>query len=325
MVKVTRIRAVALLLVVAALLISVSRGLAQEQGGSGLSVSPTRTELNVAPGKSEDLEINIKNVTSGVIIAKPFINDFEADGVTGEPRLYKDSNQRNSASINSFVTGLEEVRLDPGQDVDLKYKVTVPESAAPGAYYGAVTYRAVPANENNLNPGEVALTANVSSLVLLEVPGNITEKIQIEKVSAYLDAKASSFFTKAPNKSGVTIKNLGNSFAKPFGTVAVNNTFGKEVYKYELNNLNPRGNVLPNSTRTFIDDLKNVSSPGRYTITANVSYGRGGEILISKASFWYLPIWFIIVLLAVLALLILGGVYLYRRHGKKKLNSRRGR
>lgn len=303
-------------------LAAINHATAQDNGsgsGSGLSISPTRTELNIERGATEKVEINVRNVTRGAIIAKPFISDFESDDATGEPRLYANTDKRNSASISSFVNGLEDVTLNPGEDKNLSYVVNIPSDAAPGGYYGAITYRAVPADQANPESGEVALTANVASLVLIEVPGDITEQIQVTNVKVSKDGKAGSFFTNKPDRVGIGIKNNGNSFSKPFGTISVTDMSGKQVYSYELNNSTPRGNVLPKSSRTFTDELKNIGKPGRYTVTSNVSHGTGGEVLTQKTSFWYIPVWLLVALIIVVVGIAGGAFYLYRKQfGRKK-------
>jgi hypothetical protein len=94
----------------------------------------------------------------------------------------------------------------------------------------------------------------------------------------------------------------------------------KQVYNYELNNATPRGNILPKSSRTFTDELKNISKPGRYTITASISHGTGGEVIVQKVSFWYVPVW-LLVIIAVLLVSIIGGIYIvYRKQfaGRKR-------
>jgi hypothetical protein len=212
--------------------------------------------------------------------------------------------------------------LAPGEDKNLTYTISIPSDAPAGAYYGAITYRAVPANQVGPENGQVALTANVASLVLVEVPGDITEKIQITSVKALQDGKSGSVFSKAPTKSAITIKNLGNSFAKPFGTVSVTNMSGKQVYSYEINNSTPRSNVLPKTSRAFTDDVKNIKKPGRYTITANISFGSGGEVITQKVSFWVIPVWLIAVIAILLIGIVVGTYTLYRRqygsHSAKK-------
>ena len=297
-----------------------------QQGGNGLSITPTRFEFTIERGKAETANIQIKNVTEKPILARAFLNDFEPDGNSGNPRLIIDSQEQSSSSIKDFVIGLEDVNVGPGETVPVNLPIQIPENAAPGAYYGAIRFQAAPpesSKDDSTNP-QVALNASVAALVLVEVPGDITEKIEITNVSAYIDTKKGVLFTKKPNKSGIEIKNLGNGFSKPFGRVSVNGPWGKgEVNSYELNNTSPRGNILPKSSRLFINDISGISLPGRYTIQANISHGRGGEVLTTTTSFWYIPIW----LVGILGVLLIGLVgvafYLFRKYGSKTVKKRK--
>lgn len=287
--------------------------LAQEsQGGSGLSISPTRTELSIEPGKSEVIKVSIKNVSGTDIIAKVSINDFESDNESGEPRLISDPNKQNPASIRNLLTGVNDITLAKDEKKDLEYGVQVPPQAAPGAYYGVIRFTAIPSNQQ-VDPGQVALTASVGSLVLIEVPGDIREQIQVRSIKVTQDGKGGSFFLKPPNLVNTEIKNTGNSFSKPFGRVTVAKAGGKEVHSFELNNTDPKSNILPNSTRVFKDNLYNVTSPGRYTVTANISHGKGGEVITYRSSFWYVPTWVLAIIAILLAAVIIGALVIYKR------------
>lgn len=297
-----------------------AQGAGDGQGGNGLSITPTRFEFVIERGKAETANIQIKNVTDKPILARAFLNDFEPEGNTGNPRLIIDSQEQSSSSIRDFVVGLQDVNVGPGETVPVDLPIQIPENAAPGAYYGAVRFQAAPPDSNNddaTNP-QVALNASVAALVLVEVPGDITEKIEITSISAYLEDKKGVLFTKKPNKSGIEVKNLGNGFSKPFGRVSINGPWGKgEVHSYELNNTSPRGNVLPKSSRLFTNDIGGISLPGRYTIQANISHGRGGEVLTATTSFWYIPIWLVGILGVFLIVLIGIAYYLFRKYGAK--------
>ena len=305
------------------LLVPTAATRAQQNAGSGLSISPTRTELSIKPGQAGTVSITLKNVTKGTLTAKALVNDFEPDNETGEPRLITDDTKRSAASIKDFLIGFEDVELTADQEKEINIPVQIPSDAAPGAYYGVIRYQAVPKSTTEQGSGQVALTASVGSLVLVEVPGNITEKVQVESVKAFLGDKSGSVFTKKPTLVGIQVKNLGNSFAKPFGQVQVLGMNVKQVYAYELNNSTPRGNILPSSTRVFKDELKGVTSPGRYKITANVSFGRGGEILNYTTTFWYIPTWLLIVLIAVLVALVGSAYYLFRRYNSRAVSRRK--
>lgn len=294
------------------------------QGGNGISITPTRFEFVIERGKAELASIQIKNVTTEPILAKAFVNDFEADGNTGNPKLILDENQeQSSGSIKDFVIGLEDVVVPGGETKVVDLPIQIPENAAPGAYYGAIRFQSAKPEAVGEEAPQVALNASVAALVLIEVPGDITEKIEISSIGAYLNDKRGSLFTKKPTKSGIEVNNLGNGFSKPFGKVSIKGPWGKgEVQSYELNDTDPRGNVLPNSKRVFFDDLTGISVPGRYTIEANISHGRGGQILTVSTSFWFIPAWLIIVLGVVLVGLVIAAVFLYRKYVTKAFKRR---
>ena len=297
-------------------------GAQTNQGGNGLSVTPTRFEFVIERGASELVDIQIKNVTDRDILAKAFLNDFEPDGNTGNPKLIIDSAEQSSSSIKDFVTGLDDVLVKPGETVQVNVPVQVPEDAAPGAYYGAVRFQStVPeTSETDSENPQVALNASVAVLVLIEVPGDITEKIELSNVGAFLDDTKGSLFTSKPNKVGIEVNNLGNGFSKPFGKVSVSGPWGTgEVLSYELNNTSPKGNVLPNSKRLFLDDLSGVKWPGKYTISTNISHGRGGQILTTTASFWYIPSWLVIVLILLLVGIVAGAYFMYKKYSTKTM------
>lgn len=292
----------------------------QGSGGSGIQIVPTRTEVTVGQGESRDITITLRNVTSSVIIAKGFVHDFEPDNETGEPQIIVDPTIKTAFSLKDYVKNLADYELQPNETKDVTLSVNIPTDAAPGGYYGVIRYAAVPKEQAD-NAGEktVALTASVASLLLVQVPGDVTESIRVDKVVAELDGRESSFFTKGPNKANVYISNTGNSFVKPFGIVTVKKGT-KEIYSYQLNSVGQRGNVLPKSSRVFKQDIQNTNSFGRYVITANVSYTDGGEVITISKSFWVIPLWVIIVAGAISLLIVILIIYISLR-----LRSRRHR
>lgn len=286
-----------------------------QQGGNGLQMSPTRTEISANPGEVKNFSLTLKNITQGDFTAKAVINDFESDNVSGTPKILVNSNDRTPYSISTMLKGLSDVELKAGETKEVKLSVDVPGNASPGAYFGAVRFSVTPKANATSNERQIALNASVAHLVFVEVPGNVTQQIKVESLKFQNGDKSGRFFvTKKPDKSAVAVKNLGNGFSRPFGKVTVKGPFGKQAHTYEVNNVDPRSIVLPNSSRTFTDELKGVKLPGKYSATASVAYGNGGEVVNFKSSFWYLPIWFLIVLFILIAGIIGGGYYAYRKY-----------
>lgn len=290
---------------------------AQEStGGSGLSISPTRYELTVNPGKADAFEVTLKNISGVDILARAVVNDFESNNETGEPKIIVDPKVQSPNSVRDLLVGVSDIELKKDETKKFSIAVQVPENATSGAYYGVIRYTAEQINKDPAVERQVALNASLGLIVLIQVPGNITEQVQAQKIRAERNGRGSSFFFSPPTQAAVTLKNTGNGFAKPFGRVTVTKG-GEEVYSYEMNNTDPRSNILPGASRTFKDEIKNVSKLGRYTLTANISYGKGGDILTLKTSFWVFPMWFVLTILVVFIALAIAGFLLYRRISRK--------
>lgn len=292
---------------------------------NGFRISPVRSEFTIDPGKTETLTITVENPTDVATIARPLINDFVAsEEEDGKPRLILDENAPPPKnSIKKLISKLPDVPLGPKEKKDIQVQVRVPEGANPGGYYGAVRF--IPADLGQVDV--VGIAASVGSLVLVRVPGDLTERLDLIELSAAQKGKAKSFFTDGTVQSLVRLKNEGDIHLQPFGRVTVKNMFGKQVANYELN-LNQqelRDNILPGSTRKFVNDLPDQRWLGRYTITANLGYTNGGELITSSTTFWYLPVWALVVLALLVVGIAVGGYFLYKRfsipkpkHGVKK-------
>lgn len=288
----------------------------EETKGSAIQISPTRNEVSVQAGEQKVISLILKNITSNDIVARVFLNDFESDGTSGTPKILIDEGKTTPYSVKNILKNYSDVELKAGETKEVKVTVEVPPNAAPGAYFGAIRYAAIPKGQNDALAPQVSLTASVAHLVFVEVPGEINQQLKIEKIDIQKNNSSSSIFFSSPNKATVTVKNLGNGFARPFGKVDIQR-FGKSVDRYELNNTDPRGIILPSSSRAFTNDIKNVKLPGKYTAVASIAYGEGGEVISYKSTFWYLPIWFVLSLLVLIAA-IGASVYLVY---KKRYNS----
>jgi hypothetical protein len=292
----------------------------QSQPGSGLSIEPLHSSFNLAAGEKSTLTITVKNTTSGPIIAKPKINDFKSDNNTGNPIIITDPNKKLNTSIKDFVSGLSDIPLNKGEQKNISVAIEIPTGQTPGAYYGIIRYQAVPTNNGQPAPGDVSLSASVGTIVLIQVKGNLIQRIQLQDIKIYNGKVEGTFFTAQPSQIGILINNFGNSFVQPFGRVTITKWGGKSVYSYEFNNSDPRGTILPGSNRLFKNPLKNISSPGRYTVNASIAYGSGSDILILQKNFWYIPIWLMAVIVLIIVFLIIATIALFRRrrHSRRR-------
>lgn len=287
---------------------SQSAVLAQSAGGNGIRISPVRTDVVINPGQTSIITLNVQNTTSGDATFKAIVNDFIAgkNDEQGQPSLILNDNEyAPSHSLKRYIAAIPDTAIKAGESKNIKVSITMPKDIAGGGYYGAVRF--VPTGSNGGN-NNISLTASVGSLVLVKVPGDIVEKMSLESFDVRTSEEApsgSSFFVSNKNLHAVArFKNTGNVHLQPFGKITLKKD-GKVLQTTEINNTEPKGNVLPDSVRRYTVKLDKVGSWGKYTVEGNFGFGSSGQLVSGKTSFMVVPMALIIAALVLLLLLIL--------------------
>lgn len=315
--RISRVVTACILLVVLFPLSQISAQTTPAPIGNGFRISPVRSEFTIQKGQSKTFTITLENPSAAALTARPIVNDFVAsEDESGEPRLILDPDTvlpRND--FKRLVSPLEDVVIPANQKKDITVTLSVPTYVDAGGYYGAIRFVPVLPDEDGRN---VALTASIGSIVLVQVPGEIRQQLTLLQLSAAQKQSSRGFLIGGDVSVLTRLKNTGNIHVKPFGKVQIKNMFGKVVHEYEFNNTDPRGNVLPDSIRKFIDPISNKKWLGRYTISINLSYSDGGDIITAKSAFWYFPVPVFYTLLALLLALAIGVNFLVYRHRRKR-------
>lgn len=275
---------------------------ANGSSGQGLEISPPVVELSANPGDTLTVNIRVRNVTKGELIAKGKADDFGAGTAEdGQPKLLLDEVGTTRYSLKTWVQNVPDIRLAPQELKTNTVKLVIPANAEPGGHFGVVRFTAVPPN---LEGTGVALSASVGTLILVKVSGPITEKVSLAEFSTQQGApdrfKPSDFFEYGPVGFLVRIKNEGTVHEKVQGTIDVKSMTGKKVASIPVNAKG--GNVLPDSTRRFTQSLDQKKLFGQYTATLNMKYSNG-KTLSQTIKFWVIP-WKMI-LLAIVGLIAL--------------------
>lgn len=307
-------------LALVAVLFTNSQAFAQTQTNTAntLKVSPVRTDIEIKPGESKTVEVTVSNLTDAPITVRPVENDFVAGDERGTPALILDENEyAPTRSLKRFMTPLANVTIPAGEAQTVNVVITVPKDAQAGGYFGAVRF--APASPDG--GGQVNLSASVASLILLTVPGDVVEKLNLTSFSIQQDGKTGSYFNTPNNlQASVRFENKGGLQAGPFGKVSVKKG-DNVVYEADFNNSNPRDTILPDSARRWDIPLDKIEKFGHYTVNATFTYGAKNQTIEVTKSFWVIPTTYIIaaiVGLAVLIGLIAVGVWLAVRGYKNR-------
>lgn len=296
-------------------------------GGNGMRVSPVRTDLTIQPGGSKTISVYVRNVTGANATYQVIKNDFVAStDESGSPALLLNGQSNDQHGLKNYMTSVNTVSVPAGQQREVKVTISLPKGIAGGGYYGAIRFAPSVPGSNGKN---LSLTGSVGSLVLIRVPGNVSEKLSLVSFDARKDNAPKTIFTTPKGISGVVrFRNEGNIQEQPFGKIILKKG-NKTLETHEINTGDLPGNVLPDSVRRFTINLSKVGSFGKYTLIGNFGYGSDGQLLSAKTTFYVIPLWLIIIGLAIVALilfLIFGLPKLVRRYNQRVIrNARRSK
>ncbi len=315
--KVVSVIAAATLIVFQALaMLAVSHA----SGAQGIQVSPVRQDITINPGQSQVIDIKVINVTSQTEVLQGVVNDFVASSnESGQPSILVGANvYAPSHSLKKFVTPIPNITLSPGQEMQVPVTITVPKNAAGGGYYGVVRFG--PAGTGSKDQ-TVTLAGSVGSLVLLTVPGDIRQQMSIASFDVEANGSPSTYFTSNKNITAVVrFQNEGNIQVAPFGKILLKSRSGKILASFNVNNVTPPGDVLPNSIRRFSIPLSHIGSFGIYTLEANFGYGNTGQPLSASTVFYVIPMSIIVgflIFIAIILFLIFGLPKLISAYNKR--------
>lgn len=301
---------------------------------AGKSIKDTLVVRNLDNSKPLQLTLRVVDFT------------FTDDGGTPKLMLAEDAPQ-TTWSLKPFLTVPKTVTIAPKQSKTLNMSVAIPASHGAGSYYSAIVY----SSGSSLNGGNVGLNASGVTLVFTQIPGKAKEDLQLQQFGAYSSAKDGSksdyvfFTTDKPEMMAYTLKNNGNVTEAPAGTITLTDIFGNERV---ISDVNPSSSLaLIGQTRTYTACIKLQSEeinfngrksstksctmpdlwPGVYTANLDLYYGQNGnrtQEIHGTATFWYLPWWFIILLVIVLSVI---GYFVWRivRAVREMVNGDSGR
>lgn len=259
--------------------------------GNGMRISPVRTNLSIEAGASQQTSVYVQNMTQEPAVLRAIINDFTALGEDGKPGIMLEEDEyAPNRSLKRYIEPIGNITVQPGERLEVPVTITIPETAQPGGYYGAVRFAPAELDGGNSN---VTVATSLASLLLVEVPGDMRQDLQVETFEVRQNDEVKKYFRDG---NGINLivrfKNNGDVHEEPFGKVVLKKN-GSVVGEYEVNDGEPRGNVLPESVRRFDIGLDKVSGLGKYTVEGNLGYGDGQLINVSQ-EFYVIPQWVIV-------------------------------
>ena len=292
----------------------------EAQGSAALSITP-RKDYTIEPGEGVEDTLVIRNLDSEKELNLGLrAIDFSYTDDGGTPKLMLDEDAPQTTwSLKPFIKLPESITVGPNETKTVPISMEIPENQGAGSFYSAIVY-----SSGASEGGNVGLSASGVTLAFVTVPGEVDEKLTLEKLGAFnTDTRKYQRFTlNMPQRIGYTLNNEGNVVGAPVGEIVLRDTFGRET---GISDINPdKSLALIGQTRTFESCILKASEevsfngsrqeasmcvnpslwPGFYSVAMDAMYGQNGNLtqeIQGKSWFIYAPWWFVLIVVVVLA------------------------
>lgn len=297
-------------------------------------ISPPVMEIEADPGSSIERAIEVGNETDQERIYVVGVKKFEMTGEEGQQKFIP-AEEVDDFGLTSWIKYEEkEIIIPPKGSKNFVFTIEVPKSADPGGHYASIYFSSGKPSGENGEESKVGMEAQIHSLILARVSGDILEKVEIE--SFELKGRKNSI-NRLPIAFVWKIKNSGNVHARAQGNIEIKDMFGRRA---ELLDANPKNyRVLPGSARKIESWWGNVFDTagggkaedffqeakkeldnfavGKYSAKLDIVYGKRNDNFLSREiSFWVFPWRISLLFLIALAVFAAVIVALIKRYNK---------
>jgi hypothetical protein len=257
---------------------------------NGLSITPLTFDYSLQEGDTKTGKFYLSNIGDEDLNIKVTTKNFSAQGEDGDVALTSESKQY---ALSSWISVSPETALLPAKSkTPFIFTINVPKNAEPGGHFGSVVFATE--SDSKLNETGARVSQEVAGLILVETPGEITEKANILSLGT-----EKGFYEFGPVNFITRVKNDSTVHIKPSGTITITDMFGKkEIISVESKN------ILPEATRKLPAIWNKHSLFGRYSATVSLRYGSKGVLLTASTSFFAFPITYGLIGLGILLVVI---------------------
>lgn len=250
--------------------------------GQSIGIRPLRTEVEMNPGESRTVTVNVINRSEEDMLAKPLFESYISNDPEGYPIDGTEESDDPQNVLNWLTYNTEAITVPAMGETPVDVTITVPENAEPGGRYAAVFYE--PTFDEEEIDG-VRIRARVASIIIVRVAGDVNEEGDVIDFSLDKEELASDL----PLNFVVGFQNTGSIHLKPTGKIYLRDAEGNRITSVgrivDPNNTDkeivvdylplnaPKGNVLPGSMRNFISTWEEPTSFTGLTADLELTYG----------------------------------------------------
>ena len=233
--------------------------LAQEDGGSSVSVFPALIDVPAVRGKTSSATFMVTNTSEKAL---PLI--IETDSLIPVDDII-DMSKRSQFDASRWLyvnPGL--VALEPGQSKEITVNLEIPQSASPGSHYAEIAVKQYQIEgSSDSRPAQTIMT-QVKIPVFIHLDGAVQQELLIESVDTFRPIYQRGALTT----TSFRVANTGNTHLLPVFTINIL----KGDITVQTETFAP-GILLPNTTKTISYSWTPAVPVGLYTLNITVQYG----------------------------------------------------
>ena len=276
---------------------------AQNDGSIGMTLTPTKARLQIEPDQEYTGVFTVINSGETAFDFFVYAAPYKVSGEDYEPNFTEETRRTQIARWISFEQ--EEFRAEPGDEVEVEYRIRTPESIPAGGQY-AVIFAQTREDQDSEATG-ITAAKRVGILIYAEAYGETIEE------GGLLSNRISLWQTNSL-RAEFRVENTGNTDFDAVSRLTVDRLTGRNIYDSgEINYI-----IMPETIRRAVNEWKDVPYIGLFWVTSEVSvlgedYTNRRLVLVAPP---FVPIMFMIALGAIVVLIVLK-VRKGRKYGKK--------
>ncbi len=276
-------------------------------------LEPGKMEILLDPGQSVTKFISITNRTGKDLKFKVEIEDFTGSYNLNTPVVLL-GDEKGPYSLKDYLNpSVNEFNLAFQEKITFPVKISVPETAEPGGFYGSVLISNSPAENDLPISGGARVVSRLASLFFVRVSGETKESGRLEDFKA-IGKKAFLFVEKGPITFRMLFRNDGNVHLVPYGRIKVNNFFGQEIASLPVDGYF----AMPESLRNREIIWNSGFMLGRYTASLALNRGYGDLVDEQKIAFWVIPWKLLLTIFIVMLVFISSIIYISKNFEFKR-------
>lgn len=261
---------------------------AEGQAAIHLQVSPTKQKISLTPGSKYTGTFKVHNAGAAPFSYTVSATPYSVTSDNYDPDYNNATTYSQMANWITFDKKTEKGTLQPGEIVDVEYRVDVPEDVPAGGQYAALMAQTEAGNDENATIGVVH---RVGMILYAAVPGETHISGEIIKNTV------NSFYFDPPITVSGLVKNTGNVEQTATITTNIWPLFQKETV-FSNADKPVTIDVIPETSRFNSISWDGAPSLGIFYVEQTIEFA--GETSSVKKLVLICPLWLLFVIFALL-------------------------